>query len=77
MTSRPPSAVKTMQHSQLEDISISEPFDTLHPVSPDWASFASKAGRDYYRNRGTHKTQKLKKRQPVVSILPFVFAVCL
>jgi hypothetical protein len=65
---------ETMQHSQLEEISISEPFNALHPISPDWVSFSSKAGSFFFR---THETQKFEKRQPVVSILSFVFVVCL
>jgi hypothetical protein len=66
-----------LQHSQLEEISISEPFDELRAISPDWASSASKARRKCYGNCRTQGRQKLKNRQLFVSILSFVFAVCL
>jgi hypothetical protein len=66
-----------MQHLQLEEISISEPFDALHPNSPNWVSFSRKAGKECYSICRTYKTQKLEKRQPVVSIISFAFAVCL
>jgi hypothetical protein len=73
----PAETLEHSQHSQLEEISMPEPFDALHPASFDWTSFSNKAGRDCYINYGTQEKQKLKKRQPVVSITSFLFAVWL
>jgi hypothetical protein len=58
------------QHRQLEEISILESLDALHPISPDWVSFVSKTGRECYRNCQTLETHKRSLRKDSLSF-PF------